>query len=203
MSPEEREEQRKLQETAVVTYASEKPHYDCELCDVHSNCAEHTTVETDKHPYASPGAASGGGANYCGAGGVDLSSESDGWKERFDNSFSQDNLIRVDQYQRIKDFISTELKTAREEERHLQEKLKEIAINFLITDVNTARKEERLQTIEEIESKLPKVIHTLEELLELNKHLPSTIAEQSYLESVGWIKCLEEVKYEKERMDKR
>lgn len=53
---------------------------------------------------------------------------------------------------RLKDFISTLLA----EERELQNKLKEIAINTLITDVNTARKEERNKVLSEVEREVEK-----------------------------------------------
>ena len=55
------------------------------------------------------------------------------WKEKFNTFFGYASKMEIE------DFISTLLA----EERELQNKLKEIAINNLITDVNTARKEER------------------------------------------------------------
>ena len=80
------------------------------------------------------------------------------WKKEFDKKFSErpswlDELRGNPQkFNFLADFISTLLA----EERELQNKLKEIAINTLITDVNTARKEERNAVLSEVEREVEK-----------------------------------------------
>lgn len=69
------------------------------------------------------------------------------WKVRFRKlwaSINKENKHLTTE--RIEDLIESLL----EEERELQNKLKEIAINNLITDVNTARKEERNAVLQEV-----------------------------------------------------
>jgi len=63
------------------------------------------------------------------------------WKEELDDRFGD-----LGTNASLKLFISTLLA----EERELQNKLREIAINNLITDVNTARKEERNKVLSEV-----------------------------------------------------
>lgn len=94
-------------------------------------------------------------------------------------------VFRIVDFGNIKNFISTELQKAREEGK--KEQMMSEGSNGWIKDI-------RIQAYEELESKLPEVVNTLEELQKLNKNLPSTIAEQSYYESKGWIQCLSEVK---------
>ena len=80
------------------------------------------------------------------------------WKEEFDKKLPLYTFVYNSEYgselkiEEVKDFISTLLA----EERELQNKLKEIAINTLITDVNTARKEERNKVLSEVEREVEK-----------------------------------------------
>ncbi len=60
-------------------------------------------------------------------------------------------LLREKMITRIPDCDMELVEELLAEERDLQNKLKEIAINNLITDVNTARKEERNAVLSEVE----------------------------------------------------
>lgn len=69
------------------------------------------------------------------------------------------NIVMSEADYILDNFISEQIKLAREEERELQTKLKEIAINTLITDINTARKEAREEAIDECIAGLPNEVH--------------------------------------------
>lgn len=57
---------------------------------------------------------------------------------------------------------------------------------------NAAHQAGRDEMKKECLAAVPEQKHTLEEVSELNKNLPSTLQEQSYSESKGWIACREQ-----------
>lgn len=59
---------------------------------------------------------------------------------------------------------------------------------FAVECVKMGREEMRQECL----AAVPEQKHTLEEVSELNKNLPSTLQEQSYSESKGWIACREQ-----------
>lgn len=105
------------------------------------------------------------------------------WRERFD----KEHLFRLKGI------------NPRYGEKTEDEELEDInAIKSFIQNELSQKDSERKEALkiqaESILGSLPKEVNSLEQVKELNKDLPSTLQEEAYLKSMGYLECLSECK---------